>query len=540
VDERGPNSPSHAPPGKEPPAPALGGADEQHRLLMGCVTDYALFFLDPHGNVATWNAGAERTFGYPEAEIVGQHSSCFFTAEDVQQGQPSKESQTAADTGQASDDRWMVRQGGARLWCNGVTTALRDATGRLRGFAKVLRDRTEPKWLEEALHQRAEQLADEGRRKDEFLAVLAHELRNPLAPIRTGLDRIRLKVPPDSPLLPVVDLVERQVGQMTRLLDNLLDVSRITGNRVELRKERVDLHAVIAQAVETARPLLDARQHTLTYTPSPEPLPLEADPTRLAQALSNILGNAAKYSEDGGRIGLTAGRDQGEAVVKVRDTGIGIAPELLPKVFDLFTQASGSLDRSQGGLGVGLTVARRLVEMHGGSVTAHSAGEGQGSEFVLRLPLVLESRGVDPEGVRGGGKTPPGETARHRILLVDDVVEVAEDLAALVREAFGHEVRTAHDGPTALRVAADFRPELVLLDIGLPGMSGYEVARRLRELPGLGDAVLVVLTGWGQAGDRRKAKEAGFDHHLVKPVGLQELQPLLAGLKPAEGGDEGH
>jgi CheY-like chemotaxis protein len=315
-------------------------------------------------------------------------------------------------------------------------------------------------------------------------------------------------------------------------VDDLLDVSRITRGKITLHKERVDLRTALADAVETARPLIDASRHDLSYTPPPEPLAVEAEATRLAQALSNIISNAAKYTEKGGKIWLTTEQEQGEAIVEVRDTGIGIAPEMLPKIFDLFTQAHRSLDRSQGGLGIGLTVAKRLIEMHGGSVTAQSAGESKGSEFVIRLPLVRDG-GVKTAGIRGGGAT-HGKEGGVRILLVDDLVEAAEDMAALMREAFGHEVRTVHDGPTALQVAAEFRPELVLLDIGLPGMSGYEVARRLRQVSDLGGVVLVALTGWGQEEDRRKTQEAGFNHHLVKPVGLKELQPLLANLKSVE------
>jgi PAS domain S-box-containing protein len=436
--------------------------------------------------------------------------------------------------GEQTDKEYrVVRPDGSIRWVRDRAFPVKNAAGQFYRLVGIIDDFTARKNAEEALKET-------DRRKDEFLAMLAHELRNPLAPIRTGLDRMRLKAPPGSDLHPILDVVERQLGQMTRLVDDLLDVSRITRGQITLHKERVDLHAVFTQAVETARPLIDARQHDLTYTPAPEPLLLDADPTRLAQALSNVLGNAAKYTEKGGLIWLAAERDNGEAVVRVQDNGIGIDPAMLLSVFDLFTQAHPAQGRSQGGLGIGLAVAKRLVEMHGGSVTAHSAGAGQGSEFVFRLPLLSEHDGDQTKGVRAGAGTPSGQAASRRILVVDDLVVVAESMAALVREAFGHEVRTAHDGPSALRVADDFRPELVLLDIGMPGMDGYEVARRLRQQSGMGHAVLVALTGWGQEEDRRKSKEAGFDHHVVKPMGLKQLQSLLAGLKQAEGGDEGH
>jgi PAS domain S-box-containing protein len=470
--------------------------------LVKNIKEHAIFTLDPGGRITSWNVEAERILGYAEAEALGQPFAIAFTPEDVAQGWPDLELRTALAQGRAEVEGWRLRRNGERFWALGIVTPTQGAGGQHTGFSKILRDMTERKAAQDLVRQQAEALREADRRKDEFLAMLAHELRNPLAPLRIGVDRMRLKVPPDSPLLPVLDVMERQLEQMTRLVDDLLDVSRITRGHITLRKGRVDLRAVVALAVETAHPVIDARHRDLSYTSPPAPLPLEADTTRRAQVLSNILGNAAKYTEDGGRIGLTVGRDQGEAVVKVRDTGIDIAPEMLPKVFELFTQASGSRDRSQGGLGVGLTVARRLVEMHGGSVTAHSAGEGQGSEFVLRLPLVLESAGFEAQGVRGGAGTPTGQAARRRILLVDDLAEVAEDMAALLREAFGHEVRTAHDGPTALRVAAEFRPELVVLDIGLPGMSGYEAARRLRELPGLGQLSFGNGTGTTARGGR--------------------------------------
>jgi PAS domain S-box-containing protein len=514
---------------------ALRASEERFRLLVDGTRDYALFVLDPSGRVASWNPGAQRIKQYRAEEIVGQHFSRFYIAEDIEAGKPEKALRAAEAEGRYEEEGWRLRKDGSRFWANVIITALRDDGGRLRGFSKILRDMTERKAAQVLLQQQAEALREADRRKDEFLAMLAHELRNPLAPIRTGLDRLRLQVPQGSPLHPVLDVVERQVAQLTRLVGDLLDVSRITRGQTTLQKERVDLHAVIAQAVETARPLLDARRHDLAYTPSPEPLLLEADPGRLAQAISNLLSNAAKYTDQGGRIWLAAERDQGEAVVRVRDNGIGIEPGMLPRVFDLFTQGHPARGRSQGGLGVGLAVAKRLVEMHGGSVAAHSAGVGRGSEFVIRLPLSGESGGAATEGVRAGAGTPTGQAASRRILVVDDLVEVAEDMAALLREALGHDVRTAHDGPTALRAAAEFRPELVLLDLGLPGMSGYDVARRLRGLPGLGDVALVALTGWGQEDDRRKTREAGFNHHLVKPVGLKELQPLLAGLPQAGG-----
>jgi PAS domain S-box-containing protein len=527
VDEPGTNTPLSEVPGKERAERALGGAEEQHRLLMECVTDYAIFFLDCHGRVATWNAGAERIFGYTEGEIVGQHFSRFFTPEDIQSGQPQKELKTAAETGRANDDRWMVRKGGAKLWCNGVTTALRDEEGRLRGFAKVLRDRTEPKRLEEALHQRAEELAHEARQKDDFLAVLAHELRNPLAPIRNALQVIRMGSHDAALVEQMRAMAERQVGHMTRLVDDLLDLSRISRGLIRLLMKPLDVARPVQQAVEGVQPLVRERGLTLSVSLPPEPVFVDGDPTRLQQVVGNLLTNAAKYTDPGGHILLTVRPEGTDVVLRVRDTGIGIPADMLPRIFDLFVQAERRLDRSQGGLGIGLTLVRRLVEMHGGSVTAHSDGPGKGSEFVVRLPALPEDRQGELLRKRADDKQVVAPTARRRILVVDDNVDAAESLAVLLRLE-GHEVRVACDGPAALAAALADPPEMVVLDLGMPGMDGFEVARRLRSQPGPDGVLLVALTGWAQEEDRRRCYEAGFDGHLPKPVEWDALRQFLA------------
>src|SRR5262245_26391273 len=369
-----------------------------------------------------------------------------------------------------------------------------------------------------------EALIEADRRKDEFLAVLAHELRNPLAPVRNAVAVMRLRDVDDPNLRWARDIIDRQVQQMTRLVDDLLDVSRITRGKVKLQKESVDLAAVVARAVEISRPLIDARRHGLAVTLPPEPVRLEADATRLAQVVANLLNNAAKYTEEQGLIWLTVERDGGEAVVRVRDTGVGIPAEMLAQVFDLFTQVAHSEDRSQGGLGIGLTLARSLVEMHGGSVRAHSDGPGQGSEFVVRLPLLAELRS-EASGPGVNGRLV--ESSARRILVVEDNVDAADSLAMLLR-LLGNDVRTAHDGPAALAAARAYRPDVVLLDLGLPRMSGYEVCRRLREEHFANGPLVVALTGYGQDEDRRRTREAGFDRHLVKPVNPEELREVLA------------
>jgi signal transduction histidine kinase len=368
------------------------------------------------------------------------------------------------------------------------------------------------------------------RRKNEFLAMLAHELRNPLAPIRNAVHLLRQPGAGPEHLGWAGEVIDRQVRQLVRLVDDLLDVSRITRGSITLQPTWVDLAAVAASAVETSRPLIDGRQQTLTVTLPPERLQIHADPARLAQVLANLLNNAAKYTPEGGEITLTAERNGRDVVFRVRDTGMGIPPEMLSSVFDLFTQVEHSLDRAQGGLGIGLTLVRRLVEMHGGSVRAYSEGADKGSEFVVQLPL--EGRAASKERVLHQGRSLSALASSHRILLVDDNVDGAASLAMLLRE-LGHEVRVAHNGPAALEAVGDFEPEVVLLDIGLPGMDGYEVARRLRRQPALKDLLLVALTGYGQDEDRRRSHEAGFNLHLVKPLDLDVLPGIFALLPTA-------
>jgi CheY-like chemotaxis protein/two-component sensor histidine kinase len=313
-------------------------------------------------------------------------------------------------------------------------------------------------------------------------------------------------------------------------VDDLLDLSRISQGKIVLRKERVELAAVVGSAVEASRPLIEKWGHELTVTLPPEPVLLEADPVRLAQVLLNLLNNAAKYTNQGGRIGLTAEREGEAVLVRVKDTGIGIPAEMLPRVFEMFTQVEQSQERSQGGLGIGLTLVQRLVQLHGGTVEAHSDGPGKGSEFVVRLPVAGPARARGPQGAADGGQVvaPPA----CRILVVDDNRDAADSLAVLLR-MMGHEVHTAHDGLEAVGAVAVLQPDVVLLDIGLPKLNGYEVARRVRQGRAEG-VVLIALTGWGQEEDRRRSREAGFDHHLTKPVELAALQQLLAATNPTE------
>jgi signal transduction histidine kinase len=370
-----------------------------------------------------------------------------------------------------------------------------------------------------------QRLRDEAQHKNEFLAMLAHELRNPLAPIRNAVQWLRLRCPTDPETRWAQDVIDRQVQHLTRLVDDLLDISRITRGAIRLRKEPVDIDTLVARAVELAQPLIDARRHDLTVSLLSEPALLEADLARLSQALANVLNNAAKYTNPGGKIWLTFERQGNELVVSVRDTGMGIPAEFLPRVFDLFVQEDQSLDRTQGGLGIGLSLVRSLVELHGGTIQAFSSGPGQGSEFVMRLPVLIQAA-PKKSAVK---REPAAKTTSppRRILIVDDNADSAESLALLLRHA-GHQVDTAFDGLGALAVAKARPPEVALLDIALPRLNGLEVARRMRSELGLSAALLVAMTGYGQVEDQLRSREAGFNAHLVKPVDLDALGQLLA------------
>ena len=370
-------------------------------------------------------------------------------------------------------------------------------------------------------------LKEADRRKDEFLAILAHELRNPLAPIRNAVQIFRAKGPPSAELQWATELIDRQVSQMTRLVDDLLDVSRITRGKIDLRKERVELETVVKSAVEASRPLIEKWGHKLTVSIPPLPIFIEADQTRMAQVILNLLNNSAKYTDQGGRIWLTAERQGDEVSIRIRDSGIGIPKEMLPRIFDMFTQVDQSLERTEGGLGVGLTLVQRLVEMHGGRVEARSDGPGKGSEFVVRLPVVREVNESAPAQVVDQVNKP----SARRILIVDDNRDSADSLGMLL-SMMGNKVYTAQDGLEAVGAAAAFQPDVVLLDIGLPKLNGYEACRRIREQEGGERMLLVALTGWGKEEDRRRSKEAGFDHHLTKPIEFDALQKLLAESNP--------
>jgi PAS domain S-box-containing protein len=417
-------------------------------------------------------------------------------------------------------------QGAVPVYFKGF--AVHGADGAHLGLATITRDITEQKRAEDELRRIAADLSEADHRKSEFLATLAHELRNPLAPIRTGLDLLRMApanvATAAATAVRVHEMMDRQLGQLIHLVDDLLDIARITRGRIELKKEAVDLRTAVSMAVESSAALIQAGKHQLQVTLPDEALPLDADLTRLVQVLSNLLNNAAKYTPGGGRIALAAWREGALAVVAVTDSGIGIAPEAIGSVFEMFTQVRSSLDRAQGGLGIGLSLVRRLVELHGGRVHAFSAGRGRGSTFTVRLPL---RRGADQPQDAGAGRAASAPGRQLRVLVVDDNCDAAESLVALLA-ALGHETRMAHDGPSGLAAARELKPDLAFLDIGLPGMNGHEVARAIRTSGELRDMMLVALTGWGAASDMTLSHQAGFDQHLTKPVSREALEQALA------------
>jgi PAS domain S-box-containing protein len=475
-----------------------------------------LHWVGPDGIVMRVNQTELDMLGYERAEYEGQPIGKFHAdqavVDDILRRLASGE--TLIDY----EARMVCKDGTLRDVL--IDSSVLWEEGRFLHTRCFTRDVTDRKRAEKALRE-----AD--RRKDEFLAMLAHELRNPLAPIRNSLHILNLTTRNDPTAVRVGEMMERQVNHMVRLVDDLMEVSRITRGKIELRREPVEVAAVVRSAVETSRPLIEAARHKLEVEIPPEPLTLDGDPVRLTQVIANLLNNAAKYTDEGGRIWLNVTKSGGIVKISVKDSGTGIPAEMLPQVFELFTQVDRS-NRTQGGLGIGLTLVKSLVEMHGGRVEAKSAGVGQGSEFIVRLPLVEATRVVDapmPQGAVHGLLSP------RRILVADDNHDAADSLAMLLR-LLGAEVKIVYSGSEALAALHEYRPTVVLLDIGMPGMDGHEVARRIRKLPEFKDVLLIAMTGWGQDEDRRRSSNAGFDYHLIKPADVGTLESLLLSAAP--------
>jgi PAS domain S-box-containing protein len=476
--------------------------------------------------VVSWSPTKENLYGLPVGGFGGRYEDWKQAVHPDDRDRAEAERRRAvAERTELDTEFRIVRPDGETRWITTKGKVFYGSDGEPVRMLGVSMDITDRKRTEEALRA-----AD--RKKDEFLATLAHELRNPLAPIRNAVKILKAKGPPQPELQWGRDVIDRQVQLMARLLEDLLDVSRISRNNLELRKERVELAAVLDAALETSRPMIEAGNHELTLTLPPEPIHLEVDPVRLAQGFANLLSNAAKYTEEGGCIWLTAERHGSDVIVSVKDSGIGITAEMLPRIFEIFSQAKPALVRSQGGLGIGLSLVKGLVDLHGGSVEARSNGPGQGSEFVVRLPVAVEP----PVPVPSQPSEDDGQpVTKCRILIVDDNRDSADSLAMLL-EIFGNEVGTAYDGEEAVEAAGALRPEVVLLDIGMPKLNGYDACRRIRQQPWGQEMFLIALTGWGQDEDRRRTEEAGFNFHIVKPVDPAALMKLLAS---RSGGPEG-
>jgi two-component system CheB/CheR fusion protein len=481
-------------------------------------SDDAIISKDLEGRIRTWNVGAERLFGYREEEVIGRSITLLIPAD---HGDEETMILKRIRKGERVDhyETVRVRKDGRRIDVSLTVSPVRNADGVVVGASKIARDITERKRIEG-------QLLEADKQKDNFLALLAHELRNPLAPISNAVKILEITRPGDRDLLTYCELIDKEMVQITRLLDDLLDVSRITRGKLTLQKERIDLATVVDSAVQTSRPVIDEAGHKLTVNLPPEPLMLDADPMRLAQVFLNLLNNAAKFTETGGEIRLDVQRKENHAIARVIDSGAGISPDLLPRIFDMFVQGSTVTERKYGGLGLGLTLARDIVEFHGGNIEARSAGSGEGSEFIVSVPLAGVTSLPETTDTDVGTAMPRTRQSRTRIVVVDDNKNQALSLQRLL-EAMGHEVHVAYDGASAMKLLGNVVPDFALIDLGLPRISGYDLAQWLRGQPQFRNVTLIAETGWGREEDRRRAREAGFDYHLVKPIDHKQLVEIL-------------
>ncbi len=499
---------------------ALRDSEQRLRLLVEGVKDYAIYMLSPQGLIESWNSGAELIKGYAAREVLGQHFRMFYRPEDRALGAPEEELRQALQTGRVEREGWRLRRDGSAFWAHAVLTPVFDSERRLRGFAKVTKDMTERRRLEE--------LEQSSRRMSEFLAMLAHELRNPLAPIRNAVSILQLEPAPSSMVKSGRDMIDRQLSHLTRLVDDLLDVGRLTTGKIQLQPEELDFGEVVARSLEAVRPLVDARRHQLVVALPPHGLRVQGDPIRLAQVLQNLLANAIKFTPEGGEIRIGAWVDGQHLYATVADNGIGMTPEALSEVFTLFSQVPGAA-AGQSGLGIGLTLAKSLVEMHGGTLRADSEGLGRGSTFTLVLPGAHTVAQDSPDMHSG----------RKKLLVVDDNRDAADSLGEVLR-MLGYQVAVAYDGASALAAARAEWPDAAFLDLSMPDTTGDALLRQLVQLGqsrtgrDTGEThpaqplPAFAVTGYGSEDDKRRTRAAGFAGHLTKPVDLDHLREVLA------------
>jgi PAS domain S-box-containing protein len=485
---------------------ALRESEERLRLMVEGVQDYAIYMLDPEGIIQSWNTGAQILKGYSAAEAIGRHFSLFYRPEELALGMPENELRIALEKGRAEEEGWRVRKDGSRFWANVVITAIRDAEGQLRGFAKITRDMSERRRLEE--------LERSSRRMNEFLAMLAHELRNPLAPIRNAVTVLQLEPSPSPVVKNSREMIDRQLTHMTRLVDDLLDVGRLSTGKIRLKKETLLYNQVLSRSAEAMRPIMDARHHTFSAELPQDEVYVDADGIRLTQVIQNLLTNAAKYTPAGGRITLRCWVEGAQVWTEVSDNGLGLTKSAIQQIFELFSQGDMQSAAKESGLGIGLTLAKSLVEMHGGVLSAESEGPDQGSRFRFSIP----GKSVD--------KAEAADAPVKKFLVVDDNRDAADSLAEILR-LLGHSAKVAYNGADALEIAKTYEASAALVDIGMPGMNGFEVAGHLRGLPHGSGMLIAAVTGYGNEEEKSRTQSAGFDCHLVKPVDFQSLEDLI-------------
>ncbi|WP_345817019.1 PAS domain S-box protein (plasmid) [Paraburkholderia sp. PREW-6R] len=490
--------------------------NKRFRVLVEAIRDYAISMLDAQGRITTWSAGSTQVMGYQSDEVLGKPHSLFYTPEDVASGRPAHDLESAAREGRIETEEWRVRKNGTNFWANVVITAMHDPNGTLQGFAKVTRDMSR--------RRRMEELEASSQRMSQFLGLLGHELRNPLAPLRNAVSMLQLKSARSDVVVPEHELIDRQLSHLTRLVDDLLDAGRVTLGRVHISPRPVALRSVVQLSMEGSAPLLSARGQTLEVSVPDEPMHISGDLTRMVQVVQNLLNNASKFSPDGATIGLQVFRSGRLFAIRIHDEGCGIEPDAIDAIFNLFVQETPTEEQAdKSGLGIGLTLARAIVDLHGGHIEAHSEGRGKGSTFTVWLP---ESGSVAVDSGSHDNMPLARSPADLRVLVVDDNMDSADSMATLV-EVLGHEARAVYDGATAIELARSWQPRLVLLDLSMPKLTGFEALPLIRAAIREPGAVVAAMTGLGTAEDRARTDAAGFDVHLTKPVSLAELEDML-------------